>query len=148
MLSRQTSRPCAIFVVYVLLLTLCARVVWRHPSCVVMQQRLTYETVMWYLDNVFARYPTLFGPDSAAQRDLWTAELLWSITIIDTRAYGGRFPSDGTTLIPFLDLLNHQNNGSFSGHSVPSPDRLEEIVSYFKHATMDYEPVRPLLVEC
>jgi hypothetical protein len=105
-----------------------------------IQNRLYPETYHWLANKVFSRYPALFGADSVDQRMMWEVEVLWAATIIDSRAYGGRFDEDVITLIPVLDLLNHQNWGSFSHHVVDGSDP-KKIVAYGKLATVDYEPV-------
>lgn len=40
---------------------------------------------------MFGKFPGLFGEDTPEQRQRWMQELLWAITIVDTRAYGARF---------------------------------------------------------
>lgn len=74
-----------------------------------------------------------------AHSDKWVLELRWSFTIVGTRCYGPRFAGDGSTLIPILDLLNHQNNGSLS-HYIASDTNTSHILGYGKRATMSYVP--------
>lgn len=61
---------------------------------------------------MFARFPQLYGADSPDQRALWELEVLWAITLVDSRAYGGRFPGDTGTTVPLMDCHNHIDRGS------------------------------------
>ena len=105
-----------------------------------VQDRLSPAALAWNIENVFTQYPALFGVDTAAQREQWGAEFLWAATIVDTRSFSARFPGDSTTIVPFVDFFNHDNAGGGCGHSVPSADRMNEIISYQLSADREYQP--------
>jgi hypothetical protein len=56
--------------------------------------RMNERTVSWYLNRVFAPYPEYFGKSTKAQRDTWSEQLRWAMTIVTSRAFAPRFPGD------------------------------------------------------
>jgi hypothetical protein len=107
-----------------------------------MVQEPSMALTQFYNNDVFSKYPLLFGVDSPERRVRWAAELRWAHTVVATRAYSPRFESDGITLIPLLDLFNHRNDrGSFSHHVVASPTESTTITAYGKLAQMSYAAV-------
>lgn len=117
----------------------------------------------WYLNRVFSPYPEYFGKPSKEQRNRWSEQLRWAMTIALSRAFGPRYPGapfamfvfvdtwvgssvspslslplfvsclipgDGTTLIPGIDVLNHNINGSIARHTMASVAGSPAIVAY------------------
>lgn len=49
---------------------------------------------------------------------------------------------DGTTLIPVLDLMNHDNRGAMSDSAYVLEEGHRVMASYSKRSTLDYNMVR------
>jgi hypothetical protein len=101
------------------------------------QHRVSPEMLQWLCDNVLSKFPGVFGHDSETQRKHWVEQLLWAITIVDTRSYGkfGLF-----VITPFLDMVNHKNGGSVSFHSTPT-EGSTDVHAVHVFATFEYAPV-------
>ena len=53
--------------------------------CVCVQPRVHDDTMALMTGVVLTMFPSWFGEDSPAQRDVWATQLLWCYTTLDTR---------------------------------------------------------------
>lgn len=62
-----------------------------YPLLLLWEQRGMSTEEVTLFTAVFTRYPELFGFDLPSQRAAWASQLVWAVTVIDTRAYPPRY---------------------------------------------------------
>lgn len=91
-----------------------------------------------YVKHVLGPHPALFGRDTPAQRAVWEQDLRWATIIVESRSYAPKYKGDSNTLMPLMDMLNHNNGGALTSHLHIA--HTEHVILYSKTATMDYAP--------
>jgi hypothetical protein len=76
---------------------------WLCSQAKPRPDRMNEQTVTWYLNRVFSPYPEYFGKPSKEQRNRWSEQLRWAMTIALSRAFGPRYPGAPFAMFVVLD---------------------------------------------